>query len=498
MEQEFNSLDAQREACEAFIASQKHEGWTCLPEPYDDGGYTGGNIDRPALKRLLSDVEAGKIDCIVVYKVDRLSRSLLDFARMMETLEKHHVSFVSVTQQFNTSTSMGRLILNVLLSFAQFEREMISERTRDKIAATRRKGKWTGGLPILGYDVDPRGRRLIVNEVEAARVREIFELYLEKQSLLATVKELNDRGWITKRWITKNGRECGGKPFTKNNLFRLLTNAIYIGKIRHKSEIYDGEQSAIVDKEIWQTAHDLLQRNGTSGGKMVRNKHGALLKGLLRCVPCNAAMVHAYTVRRNKQYRYYVCLHAQQQGWDSCPTKSVPAQEIERFIIDQVRRIGCDPNLVAETLQQTGAQSKERIEQLNIERRALQRELEHSDREMRILVNTTPQDSTHATDRLADLQERIHVTEQRATCVREEVIALSREMVSEKEVASALSLFDPVWESLSPREQARAIQLLIEQVAYDGKKGTVSVTFRPAGIKTLAGELETCGQEKSR
>src|SRR4051812_39590296 len=179
LEKEFNSLDAQRESGEAFIKSQIHEGWSCLPENYDDGGFTGGNMERPALRRLLADIEAGRIDCVVVYKVDRLSRSLLDFARMMEVFDKHRISFVSVTQQFNTTHSMGRLTLNILLSFAQFEREIISERTRDKIAATRRKGKWSGGLPVLGYDVDERGTRLLVNEDEAARVRAIFALYLE-------------------------------------------------------------------------------------------------------------------------------------------------------------------------------------------------------------------------------------------------------------------------------------------------------------------------------
>jgi site-specific DNA recombinase len=190
LEQEFNSLDAQRESGEAYIKSQEHEGWECLPTHYDDGGFTGGNMERPALKRLLADIEAGKVDCVVVYKVDRLSRSLLDFALMMGTFETHGISFVSVTQQFNTASSVGRLVLNVLLSFAQFEREIISERTRDKIAAARRKGKWAGGHPILGYDVDPRGFRLVVNEDEAVRVRAIFELYLELRAMIPAVEEL--------------------------------------------------------------------------------------------------------------------------------------------------------------------------------------------------------------------------------------------------------------------------------------------------------------------
>ena len=213
LEQDFNTLDAQRESGEAYIVAQKHEGWVCLGDHYDDGGFTGGNMDRPALQRLLNDLDAGKVDCIVVYKVDRLSRSLIDFAKIMDVLERNHVSFVSVTQQFNTSTSMGRLMLNVLLSFAQFEREIISERTRDKIAAARRRGKWTGGPPVLGYDRvrDGRGPRLVVNEGEARRVRIIFQKYMETGSLLATVRWLNERGWPNKRYKTFAGRVRGGR-----------------------------------------------------------------------------------------------------------------------------------------------------------------------------------------------------------------------------------------------------------------------------------------------
>src|SRR5258708_1381530 len=202
LEQAFNSLDAQREASEAYIASQKNEGWLCLPTRYDDGGFAGGNMDRPALQRLLADIEAGQVDVIAVYKLDRFSRSLLDFAKMMETLDKHQVAFMSITQQFSTGTSMGRLVLNVLLSFAQFEREIIAERTRDKIAATRRKGKWTGGTPILGYDVDPQANRLVVNADEADRVPAIFRLYLEHQALVPVVEELERRRWVNKRWQT--------------------------------------------------------------------------------------------------------------------------------------------------------------------------------------------------------------------------------------------------------------------------------------------------------
>jgi len=214
LEQSFNTLDAQREAAEAFIASQRHEGWIALPQKYDDGGFTGANMDRPALKRMLADIKSGIVNCVVVYKVDRLTRSLLDFARIMEVFDKHGATFVSVTQQFNTTASLGRLTLNILLSFAQFEREMISERTRDKMRAARRKGKFVGGNLILGYDVASQGGGLVVNETEARRVREIFQLYLDYGSLIPVVQELDRRGWTLKAWTTREGRKVGGTQFT--------------------------------------------------------------------------------------------------------------------------------------------------------------------------------------------------------------------------------------------------------------------------------------------
>jgi site-specific DNA recombinase len=341
LDQEFNTLDAQRESGEAYIVSQRHEGWECLPDRYDDGGFTGGNMDRPALRRLMVDIEAGKVDCVIVYKVDRLSRSLLDFARIMETFDRHNVSFVSVTQQFNTSTSMGRLVLNVLLSFAQFEREIISERTRDKIAAARRKGKWSGGMPLLGYNVDPQGSKLVVNEREADRVRAIFDLYAEHQSLLAVVAELDERGWVNKRWTTKKGIERGGKRFTKTSLHKLLTNVTYIGKLRYKDEVHDGEHEAIVSTVAWQQVQSLLSRNGRTGGAAVRNKFGALLKGILHCSACGTAMSPTHSTKNgNKRYRYYVCTNAQKRGWHNCPSKSIPAGEIERFSPQGVFRSG--------------------------------------------------------------------------------------------------------------------------------------------------------------
>jgi site-specific DNA recombinase len=350
LDKDFNSLDAQRECGEAYIRSQAHEGWQCVSDHYSDGGFTGGNMDRPALKRLLADIEAGRINTVLTYKVDRLSRSLLDFARMMETFEKHNVAFVSVTQQINTGTSMGRLMMNVLLSFAQFEREIIGERTRDKIAAARRKGKWAGGHPILGYDIDPQALKLLVNEIEAGQVRTIFELYLKHEALIPVVQELAKRGWLNKRWTTRKGQERGGKMFTKTSLHKLLTNVVYTGKIKHKSETHDGEHTGIVSPEIWQRVQTILRRNAVSGGALIRNKFGALLKGLVRCVPCNCAMTPSHTTRNgNRRYRYYTCSGAQKRGWGTCPSKAVPAAQLEKLILQQIRAIGKDPALVAQT-----------------------------------------------------------------------------------------------------------------------------------------------------
>ena len=241
LEQEFNSLEAQREAGESYIAAQKREGWRCLKERYDDGGFTGGNMERPALQRLMDEVRAGRVDCVVVYKVDRLSRSLLDFARIMEVFEQHEVDFVSVTQQLHTGSSMGRLMLNVLFSFAQFERELISERTRDKMGAARRKGKRVGGRPLLGYDVDPQTKQLVVNEEEAKRVRQTYQLYLEQESLLKTVHELNRRGWVTKQCTTRKGQVVGGRPFNKARLHAVLTNVTYRGQVTYQGKVYAGE-----------------------------------------------------------------------------------------------------------------------------------------------------------------------------------------------------------------------------------------------------------------
>ncbi len=337
LDQEFNSLHAQREAAEAFIKSQKHAGWTLVSNHYDDGGFTGGNLDRPALQQLLEDIDARHIDCVLVYKVDRLSRSLLDFARLVDRFDQRSVSFVSVTQQFNTTTSLGRLTLNILLSFAQFEREIISERTSDKMSAARRKGKWIGGTPVLGYDVDPAGGRLMVNEKESRRVRDIFALFVQSPALSTVVAELARRRWKTKSWKSQNGTVHAGRAFAKASLRRLLTNAVYAGMVEHRGTMYPGEHDSIMELSVWQEVNAKLRAGRRTGRGSTRAPQSALLAGLLLCKSCRRPMIPTYTAKPGRRYRYYVCRTARQNGWSACPTKSVPARMIEDAVLDQLR-----------------------------------------------------------------------------------------------------------------------------------------------------------------
>lgn len=332
LEQEFNSLDAQREAAEAFILSQRQERWLALPYKYDDGGFGGGNMERPALRKLLDEIEAGRVDSVVVYKVDRLSRSLLDFARLMGVFEQHGVSFVSVTQQFNTSTPVGRLTLHILLSFAQFEREIISERTRDKKAAAKRKGKWTGGYVPLGYDLDAHGGKLVLNDSEAEQVRTIFKIFVEKRSLALALAEVQRRGCKTKSWVTEKQKQHVGREFTESSLRRLLADELYAGMVAYRGQSYRGEHRRIVTPGVWKRAQHLLLASDPERRQEKRNEDGALLRGLLHCGRCGKPMSHTSTERRTRRYRYYVC---RTRG---CAGQSVVAAAFEASVMEQLQK----------------------------------------------------------------------------------------------------------------------------------------------------------------
>ncbi len=485
LQQEFNSLDAQREAAEAFVVSQKQEGWQVVADHFDDGGYTGGNMDRPALKRLLAAVETRSVDCVVVYKVDRLSRSLMDFARIIEVFDQNGASFVSVTQQFNTTTSIGRLTLNILLSFAQFEREIISERTRDKMSAARRKGKWIGGHPVLGYDIDPKGGRLTVNPEEAEQVRTIFGLYLELGSLLPVLKEAESRGLQTKQWTTGDGKVRGGERISKGTMHGILTNVIYTGMVDHKGCLYPGEHERIIDQNTWDRVHETLRRNNGDNGASLKNKYGALLRGLLFCVPCGTPMVHTYTMRKSKRYRYYVCYNAQQQGWKNCETKSVPAQAIESAVLDSIRRLGTDPKLAEAVATEALNQVARRRQEIDQESEAQRRSIRQLNQNLAREAADTSVDSGARFERMANLQRQIETTERRAAELAAERDDLDTDHINADDLRRILAEFDAVWSSMTTKEQEQMIHLLVAKVGYDGRTGKVTVNFSNTGAKEL-------------
>jgi DNA invertase Pin-like site-specific DNA recombinase len=342
LDQEFNSLQAQREACEAFITSQRHEGWVCLRTGYDDGGFSGATLDRPALQRLLADIAAARVDTVVVYKIDRLTRSLADFAKIVEILDARAASFVSVTQQFNTTTSMGRLTLNVLLSFAQFEREVIGERIRDKIAASKKKGMWMGGVAALGYRV--QDRKLVVIDSEAEIVRSIFRRYAELGSVRLLKAELDARGINSKSWTSTAGRVIGGKPFSRGALYLMLRNRSYRGEILHKGQSHPGEHPPIIDQPLWDAVQARLAGNTAERHSGTRTHQPSLLGGMLFDRDSNR-MTPSYAVKQGTRYHYYVSrpLITQDQR-DSATALRIPAREIEHLVTSRVRQWLLDPS----------------------------------------------------------------------------------------------------------------------------------------------------------
>ena len=334
LEQDFNSLDAQREACLAYITSQKSEGWVSIKQIYDDGGYSGGNIERPALQQLMEDIKAKKINIVVVYKIDRLTRSLADFAKLVEVFDQYGVSFVSITQSFNTTTSMGRLTLNVLLSFAQFEREVSGERIRDKIAASKKKGMWMGGHPMLGYDI--KDRQLIINEEEAKTVRHIFDSYLELGTVLRLKEYLDAKGIVSKSWVSETGRKRNGQSYSRGALHYLLSNPVYAGCIRHKSLVHEGLHEGIIPKEKWQQVQDVLKSKACTSRGHKNQSEKNILKGKM----FGADGVLYTPMRANKkgkQYRYYVSQNlVQNRNHPKGVISRLPAHEIETSVLDAI------------------------------------------------------------------------------------------------------------------------------------------------------------------
>jgi len=490
LEQEFNSLHAQRESGEAYIASQRHAGWVALPTDYSDGGFTGGNMERPGLEKLLADIQRGRIDCVVVYKVDRLSRSLMDFAQMISLFDQHDVAFVSVTQHFDTSTSMGRLILNVLLSFAQFEREIIGERIRDKKLATAKQGKYVGGQPFLGYDIDRERKRLIVNPAEAETVREIFESFIRTRSTLAVARELNAKGYRTKQYkAIKNGKVVGGKRWNKVYVYRVVTNRKYLGEVVHKGQSYPGEHEAILDRRQWDEAQRIMADNYHARADKTRQKVQALLTGIVRCGHCGKAMGASHTKRRGRRYRYYVCNHAEKNGYDACPVKSVAAGQIEGAVKERIRVILRSPDLVARTFREVQAQAESQRADLAGQKERLEGRLAELKRAIGRLARSDGNDGLVA--ELTKLNEEYGQTQNQVEEVGHAMEALGAGGSTEDEVREALQKLDPLWDELFPAEKERIVRLLVEEVVVN--KDGLLIRLRLHGLNSLVAEIQGDG-----
>ncbi|WP_041791806.1 recombinase family protein [Stigmatella aurantiaca] len=480
LEMEFNSLDAQREACLAY--AQRQPGWALVDERYDDGGFTGANMERPAFQRLLQDVDARRVDVVVVYKVDRLSRSLLDFAKVMERLNMAGASFVSVTQNFSTADAMGRLTLNMLMSFAEFEREMISERTRDKVAAARCKGKWTGGRAPLGYDV--KDKRLVVNESEAVVVREAFELYLQHQQASTVARLLNEKGRRTKRYEARSGATREARAWTTQDVLRLLRSSLYAGFTPYGAEAHPGEHRAIVERSTFHQVQDMLE--GRSPGLQYHGRNpDYVLRGLLRCGLCGEAMTPGSTRKGAREYRYYRCTTRDKRGKEACRAAPLPAPALEDFVVARLREVSVGGGLAGDVHARLTARLEEKHKALLAERAQLPKALARHAAEATKWVDSL---STleGAAKRL--VEEKLTAAEVEATGLKKRLAevelaldAMKGEQLEAAWVAQALADLDAVWNALTATNRGRLLRALVGRVVVNEATGRVDVHLVHSG-----------------
>jgi site-specific DNA recombinase len=485
LDQEFNSLDAQRQSAEAYIESQRHEGWKLIRKRYDDAAFSGGNLDRPALQQLLADIRDGHIDCVVVYKVDRLSRSLLDFAKLIHLFDENNVSFVSVTQQFNTTTSMGRLTLNILLSFAQFEREIIGERIRDKKQATASQGKYVGGGPILGLDVVDK--KYVVNREEAKLVREIFNRFENLESCRKVAVALNAEGYRTKvRPTTKSGKQRGGKPWRQRSVYEVLINRRYIGQIVHKGKAYPGEHEAIVPTEQFERVQKQLRANKTYTHKH-QVRRFVLLRRMIRCGECGGRVQPTWTRKASREYRYYACRKKVKEGYGQCPLPNLPAGQIETAVVDQLRALLRHPDVIARTyreISKSGSTGPDRATLAKLDELRMRRG--QTQKSIRAALNVADQDEGFLADELKRLNGELRSLDK---SIRDlEGKATQGAPVELDRVGEALRAIDPIWDVLLAEEQRRIAQLLVEEITVS--TSGIDIRFRTNGIEQIVEELQ--------
>jgi site-specific DNA recombinase len=475
-EPEFNSLDAQRESAENYIKSQKENGWVILPEHYDDDGYSGGNTERPALKRLLADVEAGKIDIILLYKMDRLSRSLLDFMKLTEMLEQHNVSFVSVTQDINTSTSSGRMMLNILMTFSEFERAVIADRVRDRIESAKRRGKYCGGPPLLGYDADPN-KKLQINKKEAKIVREAFTLYSRYGSAMETARILNECGYRTKDWTSKKGRRHREQEFTADAVYRMLNNPLYLGQVHHRGQLFPGEHEAIVDQKLWDKVRELLRANAPIEAGFKKNSIASPFKGLLRCGHCGGAFGIAYAHKKQdncRRYMYYICMKDEDRIERQCPLRRVPAGDIDRVIMEQIARIFKTPSMLTKTFNYLTGVENERRKNLLARKKELETELG----DIRAKLKTGGD--------VEELRRQFTAVAQNLDAAERELKELGKNF-SPRELMDACGSIETIWEELFPAERYKLAHILIDKITL--YTDHLVMDIKTYGLKSLIKEL---------
>lgn len=485
---DFTSLDSQREYCQSFVKSREGEGWRVYPEEYNDPGFSGGNINRPGLRKLLHDARNGKFQVVVCYKYDRLSRNTKDFLHVLDIFDQNQVAFVSVTQPIDTTSSVGRLMRSILMDFSQFEREMIAERTRDKLYAMAQKGKRTGGRPIIGFDIQKDTKKILVNPEERKIVIEMFDTYTKTKSLSLTAEALNRKGYRMKEWISNDGRKMGGQEFNKANLWYLLRNPQYIGKISFRQKELPGEHEAIITEQTRAAALKLLQVNGN--GKLHKEfqnrRHLFLLKGLVRCVCCNTSMTPTSArPRKEERFFYYKCLSVVKQNKSACQVRSVPAQAIEEFVLKKLEQLGEDKPLVEKIAERARLMAGNDLPVKRDQKKLVSAELGKVELEAKNLVSVLAEEGPQSSQR-AFISERLDELATKRTECQTKLIGLDREIeglekrqIDADVIRQNLKNFMQVFRKLQDREKSEFINLLIHQVDYDGVSSKVRIGLRP-------------------
>lgn len=484
---DFTSLDSQADYCRSFIKSREPEGWKPYEEAYNDPGFSGGNMDRPALRKLISDAKQGKFQVVVCYKYDRLSRNTKDFLHILDIFDRYGVAFVSVTQPIDTTSSIGRLMRSILMDFAQFEREMIGERTRDKISAMARKGKWFGGRPILGYDIDAETKKLVINQEEAKQAIDMFETYLRTGSLFLTVQALDQKGVRMKRWKTKVGIEKGGHRLQRVKLYQLLRNPVYVGSIRHNGNLYKGEHEPIVPEKLFNEVDQLLSENGKGRRKRPNGdhkRHHFLLRGLVKCAHCGFAMTPNFAYSKGNKFFYYKCLSVIKMNKEACVVRSITAKALEDFVLRRMTQMGQNKDLVDRLVNEAQSQTSHELPLKMEEKRLVQAELGRiKDQESnigKILAMEGPESKRfdYLMNQVDLLREKKEQASAKLPPLDKEILELESRTIDADVMRRNFESFERVYPKIGPDDLKELIHLLLKSVVYDGVASQVKIVYR--------------------